>query len=70
MEEYPRNLWYVAYIFLWFPAGIACYFVWKNKNKEEAKRQFWYSTWLGILVWFAILGVFETLLYPLGFVFG
>ena len=49
MEESPSRLWYVAYVFLWVPAGIACYFAWRSRDMEEAKRQFWYSTWIGVL---------------------
>lgn len=70
MEQSPHRLWYVMYILFWIPAGIACYFVWKDRDKEEAKRQFWYSTWLGIFVWLMIGTVIEFLLFPVGLIFG
>ena len=38
MEESPSRLWYVAYVFLWVPAGIACYFAWRSRDMEEAKE--------------------------------
>lgn len=70
MEETPNRLWYVAYVFLWVPAGIACYFAWRMRDREEAKRQFWYSTWIGVLFWAGLVFLLELALFPLGLIFG
>ena len=70
MKESPHRVWYVAYAFLWVPAGVACYLIWRNRDKGEAKKQLWHSAWIGAFVWLVVPSVLGMLSFPLGLVFG
>ena len=55
----PPKIWYVAHIFLWIISGLVCYVLWKDENRQAAKRHLLHSLWIGlaggIIIWTVLL---------------
>ena len=61
--ETPSRLWYVAHVFFWIISGIICYIVWKERNREAARRHLIHSLWLPFVV-YGIATVIMILAFP------
>ena len=44
----PSRLWWVAHVFCWVISGLVCYLVWKDRNREAARRHLVHSLWIPI----------------------
>ena len=42
----PSKVWWVAHVVFWIISGLICYLVWKDRNREAAKRHLIHSLWL------------------------
>ncbi len=50
----PSKMWYIAHVFFWVVTGIICYIVWKDDNRQMAKKHLIVSLWMPAAVWIAI----------------
>ncbi len=50
-ERSPSKIWYVGHLFFWIITGLICYIIWKDENKQMAKKHLIHSIWITFL-WF------------------
>ncbi len=65
-KSYPSKIWYVGHFFLWIITGLVCYLIWKDKNKEAARKHLIHSIWIGLIpeifVWVVLFSSFGLLI--------
>ena len=46
----PSRLWWIAHVFFWVISGLICYLVWKDRNRDAARKHLIHSLWFPLVV--------------------